>query len=47
MTLDAMLDKIDHALLTWETMKGAHGLSPDVIAEGNRIIAEEKAKKKP
>ena len=43
--LDSMLDKIDHTLHSWETVKGAYGLSSEIIEEGNRIIVEERAKR--
>lgn len=42
--MQEMIDKIDRALLRWETIKGAHGLSPELIEEGKRIITEEKRK---
>lgn len=42
---DLMLDKIDHALSTWETFKGAHGLSPEIIEQGSQILREAKESK--
>ena len=39
---DLMIDKINHALSTWETVKGAHGLSPEIIEQGNEILKEAK-----
>lgn len=42
---DLMLDKIDHALSTWETFKGAHGLSQEVIERGNQILKDMKENK--
>lgn len=44
-TFEHMLGKIDRALSAWETTKGAHGLSPEVIEQGNQILKELKEAK--
>ena len=41
---DQILMKINGVLSTWETIKTNHNLTDEIIEEGNRILAEEKAK---
>lgn len=40
--MDELLAKIDHTLSQWENIKGVYGLTPELIEEGKRILAEGK-----
>lgn len=40
-----MLDTIEDVLLEWALFREDNDLTDDVVEQGNRILAEEKAKK--